>query len=141
MKQGRETLTVLLLEVEGQLVGIDVAEVERIVPSTGQHPLPDLPVRSLAGWLGLPEPAQAPAWLLLGRQQGLAVDRPHDLVDLPLAEIFSLPLLIRRTLPASPLWAVAHGPQGLLLLAHLALTPGPCPPGQAGSESPGGAPV
>lgn len=136
-----DSLPVLLFELEGQLYGVSVAQVEAIVtrsePGHSNAGLAEgwavgglnsgeegVPVQSLAGWVGLAEPQKPPSRLLLSRTadglQAFEVDTPRDVVHLPLEDLYPLPVLIRRVLGAGPLWGVGRTQRGLLILVDLA---------------------
>jgi chemotaxis signal transduction protein len=175
----RDTVHVLIFELERQLYGIDVEQVKAIVEGEADDGLPvpthsgcsaesgaegrtcfyegqDVPVHSLASWIGLGQPDLSQSFgtdkqpspvasrVLLSRSsgtfQGFLVDTPKDIVALSVVDIFPIPDLIQRVLGPTPLWGVGKSPSGLLLLVDLAATPPPVGAGlvPAGAGDPAG---
>lgn len=132
-----ETIHLLVFEMDAQLYGVDVEQVEAIVdeklyrkPGTEDawtYQGHEVAVQNLAEWAGLDAPGGAPSRLLIsqgaGSLRGFLADTPRDVVALPLDEVFAIPILIRRSASASPLWAVGRLPTGLILLVDLGNPP------------------
>ena len=112
----------LVFQLDGQLYGVNVEQVEAILEAMDAGEL--VPLQPLAAWLGLDPPEDARSRVLLSRSSGelvgFLVDTPRDLVTLPLEDVFPIPSLIRRVLGPSPLWGVGRSSKGLLLLVDLA---------------------
>lgn len=124
-----QAIPFLLFELEGQRYGVAVDQVEAIVeaPAVEEQYLyagQEVPVRSFAGWIGLPAADKFPGCVLIGRSaegwQGFGVGTPRDITTLPLEAIHPIPILIRRVLGNSPLWGVGQHVDGLVLLVNLA---------------------
>lgn len=120
----------LVFELDGQAYGVNVDQVVTVVEGQSRRGAwryegQDIPVQSLAGWLGLDEPEPPPSRVLVsqrdGALRGFLVDTPRDIVTLPMDEIFPIPVLIQRVLGSTPLWGVGRRIQGLLPLVDLSL--------------------
>jgi chemotaxis signal transduction protein len=143
----RDTVHLLVFELDGQFYGVDVDQVEAIVAGECSDGIcsyegEDVPVHDLARWIGLdqPNPSSQPlavetgetgkrpsvavSRVLLSRSsgtlQGFVADTPKNIVTLGVADIFPIPNLIQRVLEPTPLWGVGRSPGGLLLLVDLA---------------------
>jgi chemotaxis signal transduction protein len=129
-----EQVHVLVFELDGQLYGVDVCQVEALVegPSSQEqeetrvwsYQDQEVPLRCLASWIGLEPPEVSPSRVLLSRDQGslqgFLVDIPKDMVTLRLEDVYPVPVLIQRVLGPSALWGVGRSAEGLVLLVDLA---------------------
>jgi chemotaxis signal transduction protein len=130
---GSEQIHVLIFELDGQLYGVDVSQVDALVegPSSQEqeetgawaYQGQEVPLRCLASWIGLESPEVSPSRVLLSRDQGslqgFLVDIPKDMVSLRLDDVYPVPVLIRRVLGPSALWGVGRSAGGLVLLVDL----------------------
>ena len=136
METARDELALmhfLVFELDGQAYGVNVDQVGALTEGNGRggpwrYGGQDIPVQSLAGWLGLDAPEPPPSRVLVsqrdGALRGFLVDTPRDIVTLPMDEIFALPVLIQRVLGSTPLWGVGRRPDGLLPLVDLSVGSG-----------------
>lgn len=118
----------VVFEVDGRTYGVHVDQVETLTEGEGQEGVrryhdQDIPVQSLARWIGLDPPEPLPSRLLVSRSggtlHGFLVDTPRDIVSLAVDDIFALPILVQQVLGATPLWGVGRCPHGLLPLVDL----------------------
>ena len=118
----------VVFELNGQAYGVNVDQVEALTEGNGREGTwcygdQDIPVQSLARWIGLDPPDPPPSRVLVSRSggalRGFLVDTPRDIVTLPVDDIFALPVLVQRVLGATPLWGVGRRPDGLLPLVDL----------------------
>ncbi len=129
----KSQIHLLLFELDGQLYGVDVDQVEALVEGECCDGLwsyegQDVPTQCLALWVGLEQPEKAPTRMLLtqsgGELRGFLVDTPRDIATLSVEDIFPIPNLIQRVLGHTPLWGVGRTARGLLLLVDLAAAEG-----------------
>jgi chemotaxis signal transduction protein len=118
----------VVFELDGQPFGVPVDQVEALTEGEGCEGMwcyddQDIPVQSLARWIGLDPPEPLPSRVLVSRSggtlHGFLVDTPRDIVSLAVEAIFALPVLVQRVLGATPLWGVGRCPHGLLPLVDL----------------------
>jgi chemotaxis signal transduction protein len=124
-----EDIYLLLFELDGQLYGVDVAQVETIIEGQTRDGLwsyqgQEMAAQDLALWVGLEASGEDKASRVLlswsnGALRGFLVNTPKDIVALPPESVFAIPPLIQRVSERSPFWGVAQGPKGLILLVDL----------------------
>jgi chemotaxis signal transduction protein len=131
MRAGRadgEQVHVLVFVLGRQRYGVDVEQLVAVVegePCNGSwcYEGQEVPVQSLACWIGLDQAGEPPSRVLVSRSggalHGFLVDTPEDIVTLPVDQIFPVPALIQQVLGPSPLWGIGRFPGGLLLLVDL----------------------
>lgn len=127
-RDGGNRMHFVVFELDGRPYGVNVDQVEALTEGQGCEGMwcyddQDIPVQSLARWIGLDPPEPLPSRLLVSRSggalHGFLVDTPRDIVTLAVEDIFALPILAQRVLGATSLWGVGRHPHGLLPLVDL----------------------